>query len=687
MIKYRINGEYLDLFSDLKDFAITKQISKIGEINSRHGDFSTAFKVPLTSNNARILRYTPELNNNTDVGQFRRYDGQLVEDEAVISDGYYQVTKFSPTKKEIEVKFFGGNSDWFDLLKDRYINIEVTSGEFPYLLTEFQHDFTSANVVGSWDFSKPYYYFLRDNGRNSYVTKSTVLDYQEDFAVSFLEKKVFNKIFESVDIKTQGTLFNDVSFDRTIVASVTDTRDTFVSDDRITNFSIVPTLTSLVNESVPTWTSVRFDAGDYNNQWNGTTFTAANFIGDLRFNFFLAIEAPSNVSNLKIRVFKNGTPTDYTMNYDGGTVQRVFSYNLIETSVNSGDVFEFQFAFVGPVAGSFADVKGGQFSGLGITEQFISPLIDASKILPKIKQTDFIKDILIRYGVISYYDVKTKTLTLNKFEDIDNNRLNAPDWTNKIDLSKEIEVDFTKILSNYGKRSVFDYEDDTEADTDASIYKSAFGYNAGTGIIDVQNDFLSDENTIYTSVYAPSLNRYSLPKDSGRWYVPFLPTQKPEGEDSGGNLTFDAQELKPRLMYAVTLNVSDINNQGYSQVEIDSSFYNNIGYAYFSKVRVDDTGGQGLNDSLESIMYGNLDNQFFVGDSLLQKNYAFYQKILNAPFYVSLYMNLTALDVQQLDFFTPIFLEYKYDSGYYYIDSVEQYKGDGSTTKINLVKI
>ena len=64
MIKYRINNEYLDVFTDSKDFAITKQISKIGEIDSRHGDFSTSFKVPLTANNARILRYTPELSKH-----------------------------------------------------------------------------------------------------------------------------------------------------------------------------------------------------------------------------------------------------------------------------------------------------------------------------------------------------------------------------------------------------------------------------------------------------------------------------------------------------------------------------------------------------------------------------------------------------------------------------------------------
>ena len=86
-----------------------------------------------------------------------------------------------------------------------------------------------------------------------------------------------------------------------------------------------------------------------------------------------------------------------------------------------------------------------------------------------------------------------------------------------IDLSKEIDVDFTKILSKYGKRSVFDYKDNTKEDTDASIYKGSFGYNAGTGIIDVKNDFLSDENTIYTSVYI--LVRCFLPPSVLELYV------------------------------------------------------------------------------------------------------------------------------------------------------------------------
>ena len=116
MIKYKIEGQYLDQFTE-EEFAVTKAISKIGEIDLRHGDFSTSFKVPLTARNIAILRYTPELNNLSKLDNFKRYNGALVEDDVVVSDGYYQVTGFNATKKEATVNFFGGNSDWFDLLK------------------------------------------------------------------------------------------------------------------------------------------------------------------------------------------------------------------------------------------------------------------------------------------------------------------------------------------------------------------------------------------------------------------------------------------------------------------------------------------------------------------------------------------------------------------------------------------
>jgi hypothetical protein len=303
---------------------------------------------------------------------------------------------------------------------------------------------------------------------------------------------------------------------------------------------------------------------------------------------------------------------------------------------------------------------------------------------------------MIRYGVVSQYDIKTKTLTLNKFEDIDNNRVNAPDWTSKIDLSKQINVDFTKILSGYAKSSLFEYVNDSSNDSQIAAFNTVLPYNLGTGVINIDNDFLSDEKTVYKSPFAPTASIRPTDSNDG-FYLPYMPIWQIDDEDDSGNIRYTNKDIEPRVLLSNGLtSVFSINQGGETTISIidDSGTpqdFTDIGYAFFAKLQATRLGlnDNGLDSNTQTLNFENYEllSNNFTGIPLLERNYQFYNKILNAPFYVSLYMNLTALDVQQLDFFTPIFLEYKYDSGYYYIDSVEQYKGDGSTTKVNLVKI
>ena len=112
MIKLIVEGEQLDLFKN-EVFAISKAVSKIGDINLRHGDVSINFKVPATAKNNQIFRYLYNLNNNN-LGAFKRFEGVVLDGQSVVSVGYYQVLKTKPLKKEIELRFYGGNSDWFD---------------------------------------------------------------------------------------------------------------------------------------------------------------------------------------------------------------------------------------------------------------------------------------------------------------------------------------------------------------------------------------------------------------------------------------------------------------------------------------------------------------------------------------------------------------------------------------------
>ena len=697
MIKYKVNGEYLDQFK-LENFAISKAISKIGEIDLRHGDRSTSFDVPLTAKNIKILRYTPELNNYTTVNNFDAYDGQLIEDDAVISDGYYQVVKFSPTTKKASLRFYGGNSAWYALLKDRFINEEVlpsSGSQNVYSLSDSNHSYSESNIAGSWNLDRPYFYFLRDSGRNSTKEITTNTD-RLDWGLSYRQDYLLQKIFSSVDVKVKGDLFNDPSYYNDVITSDKDIESlVFVGDNR-SSYRVADNIYEVPNEAPLNGGLINFLVGSDNPQWDGNTFTANKNINDLRIDFRIRTVFNTNVLGLKCFYSKNGGSVVTTNMVVESTIQGVGTVYTVSfptadfSNVVSGDTFEFTFGFVGPISLVLFG-NGGQYSEVNIKEEGVNTEVQGSELIPKVKQTDFIKDIMLRYGVVSQYDIKTRTLTLNKFENIANKIPNAPDWSKKIDLSKEINVDYSKILKGYAKKSIFAYADDTDKDTDLALFKAINTDGLGNGIINIQNDFLSDEKTVYKSPFAATANRYSfkydLENDTEKWYVPHVPSSKISGENNGV-ATYEINEIKPRVLKAQKLPVSSFNKIGQSNLSIDfGSSYTEVGYAYMSKVFLSGVGNQSLNDLTDNCLYTNKNDRFFVGDTLLERNYNLYIKILNNPFYVSLNLNLSSLDVQSVDFLTPIYLEYKYDSGYYYIDSIEQYKGDGSTTKVNLVKI
>ena len=700
MIKYKIEGQYLDQFTE-EEFAVTKAISKIGEIDLRHGDFSTSFKVPLTARNIAILRYTPELNNLSKLDNFKRYNGALVEDDVVVSDGYYQVTGFNATKKEATVNFFGGNSDWFDLLKDRYINIPIDS----YNLDSLKHKFNFDGVTNSFNNTDNYVYFPFDNVKNDVEGKAKDNVTIDVFNVGVYSNTILNKIFDSVDIKLKGTFFNDVVYPNEIVPAIK-TLEEFKEGDYKLGFST----TGGGEITKNTYTPINYFSGNQDPQWDGSTFTAGSDADSIKFKLafksFRGTFFVNNYGDLQLRVRYNTTTIyENILSVSRSILTNGFlaiEHDLVEITQNNiseGDTLTFE---VTNINSSTPPGDGFWFIGSGVNgnNAFLNfdltnaiTKYDIHTVLPKIKQSDFIKDILFRYGVVTQYDVKTRTLTLDKFEGIDNNRVNAPDWSPKIDLSKDVLTNYTKIIGNYAQNSGLTYKDDSDNDTDISIFKNLIPNGLGSGIIEIDNDFIEKDKVIYTSSFSATSQRVTGDSD---FYLPFMPIWEVSGDDNG-TIQYQQKEISPRvLLYAGNTPVIDMNKTNENTVSIlddnnQPQDFTSIGYAYFSKFDAErlDLNNDNLNSLKSTLNFDNYSftSNNFTGETLIERNYNLYRKILNDPFYVSLYMNLTALDVQQVDFLTPIFLDYQYDSGYYYIDSIEQYKGDGTTTKVNLVKI
>ena len=342
---------------------------------------------------------------------------------------------------------------------------------------------------------------------------------------------------------------------------------------------------------------------------------------------------------------------------------------------------------------------------------YVTPT-SGNDLIPNISQSEFIKDTLVQFGAISQYDVKTKTLTCNKFDIIDSNKRNAIDWSSRVDLNVLPTVDLTKVVSKYGKRSFFKYSENDDSDVLNTLYKAITNYRLGDGIIEIDNGFLSDDKDIYESPYSPTITTATFPFSNddpdlrGNFFLPFVPlytkTSSTENEDN---------DLNPRkFLYVGDINILNAYKGNTEIVRIGGSSANQVlslPLVYFDKNNYPYGFDSVINDFKDSLSFGRLsdlstsDNNSALleetntvtnvnGDqnnTIIKDYYSFQNKVLNKPIYLEINLMLTSLDVQNVDFFTPIFLNFGLDSGYYYIDEISQYKGQDKSTKVKLVKI
>ena len=713
MIKLIVEGQQLDLFKN-EVFAISKSIAKIGDINLRHGDVSINFKVPSTAKNNLIFRYISNLNNNN-IGAFKRFEGVVLDGQSVISRGYYQVLKTKPLAKEIELRFYGGNSDWFDLIKDRsinktYLNQSNDPNSNSYDLDYLNHAFTTDNIVSSWDNSEGYVYFPVDNGDNS--AKADNNFFKKDFQLGVFQHTIIENMFNSINIKLKGNILNDPLYYSTLINNPKDISefDELNNSKRFTNIS--------GNQiSKDTYSPIIFNKSDYDAQWNGGKFTSSYDVANLDFklqyqalrgNFYVGLYGQLEV---RCSYTINGivqTPILITLTEltnkpvtDPATGGSAIAFTFDEedysfTGVKVGDTFDFEIRNTGQGTPPF---EGFWFSQIGIdygnyrVDSFLKYTLDGvtsayniTDALPEINQATFIKDVMFRFGCVSQYDAANRTLSIDKFDVIEDNKVKGIDFTTKVDLSKGIDIDFTKLLQKYFKTTYIKYVQD-DNDLINILNKNIFKIGLGDGQINIDNDNLSDEGTIYESVFAATSQSFTMPYSGGvntpNFYLPKISLFNGGGETN---------DLKPRLfVWGGKIPVTQFNKGSFTNISLGGNDYFDVGYAFFTKEILEDAGvvDKGLNGNLDTQSFQHYTGQgsAYMGNTLLSKYYSLQSKILNTPIFLSINLNLNDLDIESIDFLTPIWIETQVDSGYYYINEISQYKGDGSTTKVNLIKI
>ena len=275
-------------------------------------------------------------------------------------------------------------------------------------------------------------------------------------------------------------------------------------------------------------------------------------------------------------------------------------------------------------------------------------------------------------------DSISKTVYIDKFEIVKDNIVNAIDWTDKIDLSREIEVDYTELVSDYGRRNLYKYTPNNDAENSLGNLDN-LNTDIGDGQFNIDNDFISKEEEIFQSSFSSSLLLPCYDGNAVALYIPIYDTTSDFKEK---------REVTPRISIVSGLvDVSDIFTNGVTDLDINSDFVSgNVTEVPFCYFHILDIGI----DSVDSIGQGlSFGDPFFPKDqdNLLDRYYEDYINILNNPRRVTAYFLLNERDINNLDFLTPIYLGGELNS-YFYINQIEDYRpNEGGVAKVELVLI
>jgi hypothetical protein len=485
-----INGNLVELNNNVS-FTQTKQVNDIANITNRNSNFTQTIKAPRTANNRKIFEGAFNVGSTADI-PYQRAVCNVIDTNSgqhLIYNGW--AVLIESTKDTYNFTVYDGIIDFYKKIEKLTINDLGVS--------ELNHIKNLETVIQTWNEDLPYRYILADyNGKNLTDTSEINIDYQVPCAsVVYL----WNKIFDFIGFEYEGNIFVNEQFKNLWISYPKPTPITNPNLLEVTQQNSILQVTQIVY-NLPfdfvyygSFTKAVFipDTNAYNDDYYTTT-GGVEISGIYRFSFtpgtFTIFSSGAfSTSDLEIKV----TATDttfiiYEVNIQNG--------NYIDIQLNEGDKFEISLP-LGFIAGdsptqttileasSVVTTNVSLIDGysLGFDEAFID-----------YKVTDFIKEIVIRFGLTLYkdkYTDKIKFLTL--YEVLQTNNI--------VNLSNKFvqKVSEKYIFGNYAKLNSFKYK-----------YNDEF-MKHNDGFIKINNENLPAEITLFQSnIFSPERIKSSL---------------------------------------------------------------------------------------------------------------------------------------------------------------------------------
>jgi hypothetical protein len=353
-------------------------------------------------------------------------------------------------------------------------------------------------------------------------------------------------------------------------------------------------------------------------------------------------------AKIEIVIKENGVPV-YTQNETITTSALFNGYNLLINTgtiiVNSGDVYTAELFIL---ANRDETISYPLTYSLTISSFSFS----ANCEIPygaKLRLQNFynlgqeipFKDIMNQYSLTIQTDEVTKQVFLTPLDELNKNLSKAINWNEKINLSRPPSVKYK--IGSYGQTNYLNYKKDEDVPEDL-----------GRGSFTIDNFSLPLTNELIT------LNSAAVESDLRllNEVTPTIPFQTSYGGCFNGK--------KPRILLLdkITKSTSWKNT-----INGDTGNATELPLSYFNKNTKTD----------------NLDFP-----SLISENYNVLTGIMNQVKFISANFRLTEVDISNLDFTIPVFLDVHYFeihiNGYFYINKISNFKKN-APTKVDLIRL
>lgn len=653
MTEIYINNELIELFDD-EEIVISYAVNNLFEIESRQGTFSNSFKIPATKKNNIIFGFTNNVLSVSDL-PYLKLPCLIYVDGILQVDGIAQILTATPS--EYEIRVLGSNANWFELIADKSIQTALSD-------CQYTHYWTEATVTGSRSniWSDVFIYPNIDYGGLFFEPIAGPPYFADWFKLypAIYCKYLFKQIFDNVGLSIELDWFdNDPLFAKQIIPfSAEWKRDknyslrNFGDWDNPNQNVEVPGVHNLYN----IWLTNTIDSSCYNGLnvplkaiviQDGVTITfrfrmQVDWTSGDNTNFYMNIFY-NDINGIpqQIMIFSAFDPLYYVP--IGGSIYidetRTITMSRSEVKFRYGsygfnpanlNVSSFRLTIVDYIPneldeGDLQINQGYNWVTLGST-------------LPDITQTDFILTIANQYGLIFEQLPLTNTVRIFQFGKIIENIPKALDWSNKLDLSEDYSINF--LTDVYAQNNYFQYAEDTE---DEYLSRQP---NLGQGVLTLATAPVNTDLVVFESVFAPLIRLKSFNGPSG----------------FGG---------------VVPLAWVPVYENG-----VFNSLTGRLGYVQFDDSALLTIAPGGFYTDPQPNVY--FDDLSF--SNLLPKYYPLITQIIKGNKSINCLVRLNNIDINQLDFSIPIWIDYF--GAYFYINEISQYKvTDKDSTQISLILI